>query len=97
MKKYPFFLYLLPLHFYLWALQPTIDYVQPEKLLLPGTLALGVSLIVHWLIHEFSHAKPAAYIPVFFWYAACLFFGVIKDALPVGTIVSSYKQRKSVV
>lgn len=91
MKKSPFFLYLLPAYFFLWAADPYIGFVQPGKVVWPVGIALVVAALLHAMAQRIQKGRAAVYISLFLWFAAFLFFGAIKDTLPAHSLLASYR------
>lgn len=90
LESFPFFLYLLPIFFYLvaitnYGLHPTTTY-----LVLPFVLMLIIISLGHLFIHKKKIQHKRLYIIFFLWALFYLFFGNIKEAIPTTNFFYSY-------
>ena len=90
LKRFPFFLYLLPLFFYLFAISNYGLHPTTSHLLLPFVVMTGISALIHFLNAKFFHHSKRILILFFLWYLTFLFFGNIKEAIPENSFFYSY-------
>ena len=90
LKRYPLFIYLLPVFFYLFAISNYGLHPTTSDLLLPFVIMIGVAGLIHFLLTKFTRNSKPLQILFFLWYLFYLFFGNIKEAIPESSFFYSY-------